>query len=56
MLRGAFLQHLNNSLDLEFNNEGLSRAAELLAKKNIKARGFTTADSKRVALSYGSSK
>ena len=53
MLRGAFLQHLNNSLDLEFNNEGLSRAAELLAKKNIKARGFTTADSKRVALSYG---
>ncbi|MEE3234449.1 MAG: peptidyl-prolyl cis-trans isomerase [Candidatus Latescibacterota bacterium] len=54
MLRGAFLQHLNNSLNLNFDKVGLIRTTELLSVKSIKDRKFVKNDSNQVSLSYGS--
>ncbi len=53
MIRGAFLQYLNNSLDLQFDNVGLTRAIELLSVENKERREFEKSDSSQVALSYG---
>ena len=53
MIRGAFLQYLNNSLDLQFDNVGLTRAIELLSVENKGRREFEKSDSSQVALSYG---
>ena len=54
LLRGAYLQHLNKSLHLKFDPEGLDRAVSLLVDSNNGNGKKQIPDSTRVVYSYGS--
>lgn len=54
LLRGAYLQHLNKSLDLKFDPEGVDRAVSLLVDSNSGNADKQISDSTRVVYSYGS--
>jgi len=53
LLRGAYLQHLNKSLDLKFDPEGVDRAVSLLADSNSGNADRQIPDSTRIVYSYG---
>ena len=54
LLRGAYLQHLNKSLHLKFDPEGVDRAVSLLVDSNNGNGKKQIPDSTRVVYSYGS--
>ena len=54
LLRGAYLQHLNKSLHLKFDPEGVDRAVSLLVDSNNGNGNKKIPDSTRVVYSYGS--
>ena len=54
LLRGAYLQHLNKSLDLKFDPEGVDRAVSFLVDSNSGNADKQISDSTRVVYSYGS--
>jgi len=54
-LRGAYLQHLNQALDLEFSERGLARVVEHLLRRRDEANVPMPQDSALVVYSYAGS-